>query len=67
MIKGCGVVAERELAGETEVFGKFLALCHLSATNPTLPGLGSTSDCRGEKPATNRLSYDTTYHVVLKH
>jgi hypothetical protein len=34
---------------------------NLSTTNPTWPALGSYSGRRGEKPATNRLSYDAAF------
>jgi hypothetical protein len=48
------------LAGETEVLRENLPQCWVSTTNPTFcpdanPGR------RSEKPATNRLSYDTAY------
>jgi hypothetical protein len=48
-----------ELAVETEVLRENLPQCTLSTTNPTWPDLGSNRGRRGEKPATNRLSYGT--------
>jgi hypothetical protein len=50
-------LVERELAGETEVFGRNLLHATSSTTNPTLCELGSNPGRRGGKPATNRLSY----------
>jgi hypothetical protein len=50
---------EWELAGETEVLGENLPSATLSTTNPTWPEPCSNPDRRGEKPATNRLSYGT--------
>jgi hypothetical protein len=37
----------------------------LSTTNPTWPDLGSNTDHRGGKPATNHLSYGTAFRIVL--
>jgi hypothetical protein len=41
----------------------------LSTTNPTCPDPGSNPGRRGEKPATNRLSYSTAYvhEVAISH
>jgi hypothetical protein len=52
---------EWELAGETEVLGeKTCPSATLSTTNPIWPDLGSNPGRRGEKPATNFLSYGMT-------
>jgi hypothetical protein len=46
---------ECRLTGETEVLGENLSQRHFCPSqNPTLPNPGR----RGDKPATNRLSYD---------
>jgi hypothetical protein len=49
---------ECSLAGETEVLGENLPQRHFCPSqNPTLPDPGLNPGRRGEKPATNRLSY----------
>jgi hypothetical protein len=49
---------EWSLAGETEVIGENLPQRHFCPTqNPTWPDPGFNPGRRGEKPATNRLSY----------
>jgi hypothetical protein len=49
---------ECRLARETEVLGENLPQRHFRPLqNPTLPDPGLNPDRRGEKPATNRLSY----------
>jgi hypothetical protein len=49
---------ECRLAGETEVLGENLPQRHFCPSqNPTCPGPGLNPGRRGEKPATNRLSY----------
>jgi hypothetical protein len=46
------------LAGETEVLGENLPQRHFCPSqNPTWPNPVLNPDCRGGKPATNRLSY----------
>jgi hypothetical protein len=49
---------ECRLAGETEVLGENLPQRHFwPSQNPTWPDPGLNPGRRGEKPATNRLSY----------
>jgi hypothetical protein len=50
------------VAGETEAIGENLSSADLSTTNLTCPDLGSNSDGRGGKPATNRLSYGKAWN-----
>jgi hypothetical protein len=45
---------------KTKYLGKTCPNATLSTINPTWPDMGSNPDRRGEKPATNRLSYGTT-------
>jgi hypothetical protein len=52
---------EWELPRESEVLGKYLPSASLSTTNPTWIDLGSNPIRRGGKPATNHLSYSTTF------
>jgi hypothetical protein len=47
---------ECELEGQTEVLGEKLPQCHFVHHKSHM---GSNPGCRGEKPASNRLSYDT--------
>jgi hypothetical protein len=47
------------LAGETEVLGENLPSATFSTTNPTWIDPGANPGLRGERPATNRLSYGT--------
>jgi hypothetical protein len=50
---------ECRLAGETEVLEENLPQRHFCPSqNPTWPDPGLNQGRRGEKPATNRLSYD---------
>jgi hypothetical protein len=44
-------------AGKTEVLGENLPQRHFVHQNPTWLDTGSNPGSRGEKPATNRLSY----------
>jgi hypothetical protein len=62
----CGAV-ELELVGETEAFGENLPQCHFSTTNPTWPNLGWHPGHRGEKPATNCLSYGTAMELARRY
>jgi hypothetical protein len=48
---------ECELAGEAELLGENLLQCHFSTANLTWPDPSLKPDCRGGKPAANRLSY----------
>jgi hypothetical protein len=57
---------EWELAGETEVFGENLPQYHFVHHNPTWLALGSNPGRRGEKPASNRLSYGTASVKALE-
>jgi hypothetical protein len=52
-------LVERELTGETEVFGKGRPRAILSTRNFALPDLESNWGRRGVKPATNLLTYGT--------
>jgi hypothetical protein len=50
-------LVEWRLAGETEVLGENFPSATLSTTNPIWPNPGR----RGENPAINHLSYNTSY------
>jgi hypothetical protein len=53
---------ECRLAGETEVLGENLPQRHFGPSqNPTWPDPGLNPGRRGEKPATNRLSYGAAW------
>jgi hypothetical protein len=56
---------EWELAGETKYSEKTYPSATLFTTNPTWPDLGSKSDRRGGKLATNRQSYGTAIYIHL--
>jgi hypothetical protein len=57
---------ECRLAGETEVLGENLPQRHFCPSqNPTLRDQGLNPGRRGEKPATNRLSYGAAYIGLL--
>jgi hypothetical protein len=52
---------ERRLARDTEILGENLPQRHFGPSqNPTWPDPGFNRGRRGEKPATNRLSYGAT-------
>jgi hypothetical protein len=56
----CGTIDGMSGRGFSEKTCRSAALC---ITNPTRPDLGSNSGRHGGKPATNRLSYCTAWHV----
>jgi hypothetical protein len=58
---------ECRLAGETEVLRENLPQRHFCPLqNPTLPDPSLNPGRRGEKPATNRLSYDAAMPLLAR-
>jgi hypothetical protein len=58
---------ECRLARETEVLGENLPQRHFCPLqNPTWPDQGLNLGRRGEKPATNRLSYGAAHPFILQ-
>jgi hypothetical protein len=52
---------ESELAGKPKYSEKTCPSATSSTVSPTWSDLSSNPGCRGWKPATNRLSYDTAW------